>query len=207
MIRSVQVLLGVLVISGLISLTLALAPFLSGSQPWGTLPFRVSQSPHEPIVFALLFLFSAYCAIRYSQNWAIFGSLPFLALAVLPFIADGRQDPTVVRVEMLEETSASHSAALAGILSSLADVNRRFDQVRVVLGPTDWLSAAGGAGRVHDLGQPVDRTACFLTGVTGKFEGGGENGRIYAENGTWHIRIADQQGGVRFTVICLGLPV
>lgn len=129
----------------------------------------------EPAVYALLFAFTGFVALKSASAWAPLCGLPFLMLAVLPFVATGGAPPEAERATSL-------------VLE------------------TDWLPGARDDGNVHDLGQPADSTFCFLTGVTGKFMGGGESGAIFAEGGTWRIRVRDHQVGVRFKVSCVALP-
>jgi hypothetical protein len=52
----------------------------------------------------------------------------------------------------------------------------------------------------------VDRTACFLTLVSGKFWGGGEVVEIVSDNTHWYLQGVSQQKDVRAQARCIGTP-
>lgn len=109
-------------------------------------------------------------------------------------------------IQALNQRLDAQAAELASTRAALATTTASLGSVKFTH-QTGWLDASRGSGKVHDLGQPVGGGFCFITGVTGRFEGDGEAGLIFAQNGRWHIRIGDQQGGaVRFMVSCVGLP-
>ena len=52
----------------------------------------------------------------------------------------------------------------------------------------------------------VDRSACFLTLVSGKFMGGGETVEIVSENNYWYLQGDSNQQDVRAQAMCIGTP-
>ena len=52
---------------------------------------------------------------------------------------------------------------------------------------------------------PIDRTVAFLTYVRGKFEGGGEYVRIYAQDGYWYLGGDSAQHSVLAKARCIGM--
>ena len=52
-------------------------------------------------------------------------------------------------------------------------------------------------------GQP---SVCTLTGIAGKFAGGGERGRILYRRGRWEFRGTSCQPDVTFEVTCFAMP-
>ena len=71
-----------------------------------------------------------------------------------------------------------------------------------------WVSTmyqwAQGQGKVQMT--RVDRTACFLTLVSGKFWGGGEVVEIVNDNIHWYLQGVSQQKDVRAQARCIGTP-
>ena len=67
---------------------------------------------------------------------------------------------------------------------------------------------AWNAGQAAVRMGPLDKCVCFLTSVRGKFAGGGESVRVYADKGFWYL--GGSQGGagadVRGEAICIGVP-
>lgn len=41
---------------------------------------------------------------------------------------------------------------------------------------------------VRPLGLPADEGLCFLTQITGEFDGGGEGVRVFRRDGQWQVR-------------------
>lgn len=93
---------------------------------------------------------------------------------------------------------AETRAALAATTASLGSVKFTHQ--------TGWLHAGTGSEQTHDLGQPFDRTFCYLTGVRGNLGSGDDAGHIFEQDGRWRLRIANRGGGVGFRVSCLGRP-
>ena len=52
-----------------------------------------------------------------------------------------------------------------------------------------------GKGR-QDLGVDAKEGFCFLTGISGKFEGRGEEVRVYTQKGRWFLEVRSKQRGV-----------
>jgi hypothetical protein len=52
----------------------------------------------------------------------------------------------------------------------------------------------------------VDRTACFLTMITGKFFGAGEAVEIVSDNTYWYLQGVSQQKDIRAQARCIGTP-
>ena len=67
-----------------------------------------------------------------------------------------------------------------------------------------WPSCTSGSKYLTLLNTTEGRAFCTLTEVGGKFEGGGEYGRLALEGDSpiWVFRYSSCQPGVRFTVNC-----
>jgi hypothetical protein len=65
-----------------------------------------------------------------------------------------------------------------------------------------WGSVNWKQGQSPTYIGPADGRVCFLTSVTGRFEGWGEYVQTYISNGAWYLGGASQQSGVAATAVC-----
>lgn len=58
---------------------------------------------------------------------------------------------------------------------------------------------------VRERIRPTQPSFCSLTGIGGRFAGGGEGGRITLRRGRWEFRGTSCQPGVKFEVTCIAM--
>ena len=104
-------------------------------------------------------------------------------------------------VKQLGAISAETKKQLDALSPRVAANENNIKKIRVIHGPTSFI----GAGD-HNLAHPLDSTICTLTGIRGKWEGGGEFVYVYGKNGMWHLRVNTHQPAVAATVMCFGRP-
>lgn len=132
--RQALFLLGVLGVIGIFLLGLVLMKgFTSGVPDFSAIRFSISNSIAEPVVYALIFAICCYLAIRVRSRWAALGGLPFLALALAPFVADGERSQIQEQVDRLLTESAAQKAQIDSVGKSVGDLKRSVSNAQIEL--------------------------------------------------------------------------
>jgi hypothetical protein len=90
-----------------------------------------------------------------------------------------------------------------------ADTGRPKPKLNVLSPGSKVLEVASGGEFVWNQGDapvrmgPADSQTCFLTGVTGDFEGGGESVHAYVVADSWYLGGSSLQGGVAAFARCV----
>lgn len=110
--QAAKALLAVLTLIGIAAVILVALPIVSSKTTLNEANFHLSGHIIEPLVFVLLFAVTALLAVKLNKGWAVFCGLPFLALALLPFLQPNTDLSEIGRLKTLQASQAEQIEGL-----------------------------------------------------------------------------------------------
>lgn len=162
--------------------------------------------PFATLAFSALGLLACYFAARSEKLFGYLVALPFFALALLPLLGSPGADAYQADLAKLRSEISALKKQINSLEQEQRAASERLKRVRLIAGPTDWVHGTGGHGSSFSLGEIPKDSACFVTGVRGKWMGGGEHISVRPGELTWSGIAASQQPATSLQFACIGLP-
>ena len=114
----IRTFLGIMSLVGMGLFATVMAPAITSDTPFSELKFQISNLTFEPIIYVGIFCIVLFFAQKFKVWWAIWASLPFLVLGLLPIFSDGNASAIEKRISSLETQLQAQEVKVDGFTAS-----------------------------------------------------------------------------------------